>query len=57
MAHILKPILVISLVKDGVGGRVYFNEDILWDMLEKYVLQILIEVAFIQVSILGADEE
>lgn len=43
--------------EQGVGGRGYFTEGFMWIRLEEYLLQILIEVAIIQVNILGADEE
>lgn len=45
------------LRKQGVGGREEFKEALLWGRVEDSLLQILIEVAFIQVYILGADEE
>jgi len=40
-----------------VGGRGHFYEGWAWARLEECLLHILIEVAIIQVYILGADEE
>ena len=44
-------------IEQGVGGGGRFWEGNTWVLLEDRLLQILIEVAIIQVSILGADEE
>ena len=57
MAHIVSPIPSISSIELRVGGRGHFSEGFTWVGLEECLLQILIEVAIIQVSILGADEE
>ena len=57
MAHIVSPIPSISSIELRVGGRGHFSEGYAWAWLEECLLQILIEVAIIQVSILGADEE
>jgi len=40
-----------------VGGYGDFIEGFSWERLEKFLLQILIEVAITQVNTLGADEE
>ena len=48
MAHIVSPIPSISSIELRVGGRGHFREG---------YTRVLIEVAIIQVSILGADEE
>lgn len=57
MAHIVSPMPSISSIELRVGGRGHFREDDTWVELEECLLQILIEVAIIQASILGADEE
>lgn len=57
MAHIVSPMPNISSIELRVGGCGHFSEDYTWVWLEECLLQILIEVAIIQVSILGADEE
>jgi len=57
MAHIVSPMPNTSSIELGVGGCGHFSEDDAWAELKECLLQILIEVAIIQVSILGADEE
>ena len=57
MAHIVSPMPNISSIELRVGGCGQFWEGNTWVLLEDCLLQILIEVAIIQVSILGADEE
>lgn len=57
MAHIELPILVFSSVEEKVGGRERFHEASLQKGVEGRLVHILIEVALIQASILGADEE
>ena len=57
MAHIVPPMPNTCSIEQGVGGCGQFWEGNTWVLLEDRLLQILIEVAIIQVSILGADEE
>ena len=49
--------LTFASKKQRVGGCGHFSEDDTWVELKECLLLILIEVAIIQVSILGADEE